>query len=135
MSARYMLDTDICIYLKKRRPPAVTERFQHLQWGEVVISVVTYGELLTGALKSQQQSAALQNVQRLVKRLPVQSLSIETGEIYADIRSRLELQGNIIGNNDLWIAAHALSLELTLVSNNIREFSRIEGLRLENWAG
>lgn len=133
MSVCYMLDTDMCIYLKKHRPPSVVERFAQLQRGEVVISVVTYGELFTGALKSRQKEASLQNLQRLVNRLPIQALSVDVGETYACIRSVLETQGNIIGNNDVWIAAHAMTLGVTLVSNNTREFSRIEGLQVENW--
>lgn len=134
MQARYMLDTDICIYLKKRRPPSIAERFKQLRHGEVVISMMTYGELLSGALKSREKQAAISNVKRLAARLPVQAMSVEVAEVYAAIRSDLERQGCLIGGNDLWIAAHAMALDLTLVTNNTREFSRIDGLRFENWA-
>lgn len=133
MKARYMMDTDTCIYLKNRRPPSIAERFRSLHWGEVVISVITFGELYNGALKSQETEAALNNLKRLRERLPVQPIAVKVAETYANIRSSLEKQGNIIGGNDLWIAAHALTLGLTIVTNNTREFSRVENLNIENW--
>ncbi len=133
MKARYMMDTDTCIYLKNCRPPTIAERFRTLQWGDIVISVITFGELYNGALKSKETDAALNNVKRLAERLPVQPLSVEVAKAYASIRSALEKQGNIIGGSDLWIAAHALTLDLTVVTNNTREFSRIVGLNVENW--
>lgn len=128
-----MLDTDMCIYLKRRRPPEVAERFRALQPGEVVISLITYGELYNGALKSRESEAALANLQQLVSRLPVQPMSKDVSQAYGEIRSNLEQRGEIIGGNDLWIAAHARTLGLTLVTNNTREFSRVAGLRYENW--
>ena len=130
---KYMLDTDICIYLKNRRHPRVVTRFAHFQKGEVVISVITFGELLNGAMKSNQADKALLKINQLAHILPVQPMPMDTARHYASIRSDLEKQGKIIGGNDLWIAAHAISLNLTLVSNNTRKFSRIKGLRLENW--
>ena len=133
MAARYMLDTDTCIYLRKRRPPVVEERFRTLQQDDVVMSLITYGELRNGALKSSAPAAALGNLQRLAELLPVQPMPVEAAERYGEIRSELEKAGQIIGGNDLWIAAHALALDLTLVTNNTREFSRITGLKLENW--
>ena len=133
MSARYMLDTDTCIYLRKRRPPKVAERFGTLQQGEVVMSLVTYGELRNGALKSSAPDAALANLQRLGELLPVQAMPVNAADHYSEIRSALEKSGQIIGGNDLWIAAHALALDVTLVTNNIGEFSRIPQLKLENW--
>lgn len=133
MKARYMMDTDTCIYLKNRRPPSIADRFRTLRFGEVVMSVITYGELYNGAQKSHESEAAIKNVQLLGERLPFQPLSVEVGKTYGNIRSALEKQGNIIGGNDLWIAAHALTLSLTLVTNNTREFKRIAGLNIENW--
>ncbi len=133
MKTRYMMDTDTCIYLKNRRPATISERFRTLQWGEVVISVITFGELYNGALKSREVDGALNNVNRLGERLPVQPLSIEVAKTYATIRSSLEKQGNIIGGNDLWIAAHALTLGLTVITNNTKEFNRVENLNVENW--
>jgi len=133
MLARYLLDTDTCIYLRKRRPPAVVERFRTLQQGDVLMSVITYGELRNGALKSSAPDAALANLERLAELIPVQALPVEVAEHYGLIRSKLERAGQVIGNNDLWIAAHALALGLTLVTNNTQEFSRIPQLPLENW--
>lgn len=133
MTACYMMDTDTCIYLKNRRPPSIAERFNRLQWGEVVISMITFGELYNGALKSIEAEAALNNVNHLAKRLPIQPMSIEVAETYGNVRSILEKNGQIIGGNDLWIAAHALTLDLTLITNNTDEFSRVEGLNIENW--
>jgi len=129
----YMLDTDTCIYIKKRRPPHVIKRFSRLQGGEVVMSLVTFGELLNGALKSNQSHSALEKINQLATILPVQAMSAEVAKQYAGIRRSLEKQGNIIGANDLWIAAHAISLDLTLVTNNTDEFSRVDGLKIENW--
>lgn len=133
MPARFMLDTDTCIYLRKRRPPMVEQRFRELHPGEVVISTLTYGELYNGALKSREATAALANLEQLVELLPVQPLPATTGKCYGTIRSALEQAGNIIGGNDLWIAAHAVELDLILVTNNTREFNRIPQLKLENW--
>ncbi len=122
------------LYLsEKTAPPSIAERFSGLQWGEVVMSVITYGELCSGALKCREVEATLNNVKRLGERLPVQAMSTDVAETYARIRSSLEMQGNIIGGNDLWIAAHALTLGLTIITNNTREFGRVENLRVENW--
>jgi len=129
----YMLDTDTCIYLKNRRPKHVIDRFLRLQSGEVVMSLITFGELLNGALKSNQANSSLAKINQLATILPVQNMSTEVAKHYATIRRNLEKKGQIIGANDLWIAAHAVTLDLTLVTNNIKEFSRVDGLRIENW--
>lgn len=133
MSARYMMDTDTCIYLKNRRPPAIAERFSSLHVGDVVLSLITYGELLNGAMKSRESEAALRNLHLLSERIPVQNMTAKVAEQYGLIRSHQEKKGMIIGGNDLWIAAHALSLDLTLVTNNTREFLRVPDLKVENW--
>ena len=109
MNAKYMMDTDMCIYLKRRRPPEVEEKFRHLQRGEVVMSMITYGELYNGASKSREANAALQNLERLNEHIPAQAMSLEVATHYGKVRSLLEKQGNVIGGNDLWIAAHALA--------------------------
>lgn len=133
MTAIYMLDTDMCIYLKNRRPPQIAERFRTLHYGTVVISAITYGELWNGALKSNQSEAALKNLQILVERLPVQPLPLNVAQHYGQTRSYLEKKGLPIGGNDLWIAAHALALNLILVTNNTEEFERVPCLNIENW--
>ena len=133
MSSRYMLDTNICIYLRQNRPPEVTARFRQMQHGDAVLSVITYGELLYGAERSQQRSNALESLSRLISLLPVLPLPGEAAAFYGEIRAALEVRGERIGGNDLWIAAHAKSAGLTLVTNNEREFKRVPGLKLQNW--
>jgi tRNA(fMet)-specific endonuclease VapC len=133
MQARYMLDTDTCIYLRKRRPAAVEQRFRSLQQGEVVMSLITYGELCNGALKCSAPDAALSNLQRLAQLLPVQTMTEDVALHYGEIRSSLEKSGQVIGGNDLWIAAHARALALILVTNNTAEFARMEGMQIESW--
>jgi len=134
MGPRYLLDTNICIYLRQNRPPEVTERFRHMQHGQAVVSVITYGELLYGAERSQQRTRALESVTRLVSLLPVLPMPWEAAATYGEIRAALEMHGQLVGGNDLWIAAHAKAAGLILVSNNEREFKRISGLKLQNWA-
>lgn len=129
----YLLDTNICIYIVKKKPPTVMRRFESLALGDAAMSLVSYGELQFGALKSQQASQALGVLQELQQYIPVLSMGPEVAGHYADIRHTLARQGTPIGNNDLWIAAHARALDLTLVSNNLREFERVAGLKLENW--
>jgi len=133
MKARYMLDTNICIYIAKHRPPEVRSRFERLKPGQLVMSAITYGELSYGVSKSSQRTQALTQLEELVQDVPVEELDSRAAETYGEIRANLEKQGQIIGNNDLWIAAHALALNLTLATNNEREFKRIPGLSLENW--
>ena len=97
------------------------------------MSVITYGELWRGVQKSQRREHNLTALRQLTSILPVDPLPIEAGRRYGSIRSALERAGTPIGNNDLWIAAHALAKDLILVTNNEREFARIDGLRIENW--
>ncbi len=133
-AARYLLDTNICIYIHRQRPTKVMQRFQKLRPGEAVISVVTWGELLYGAEKSREQNIALERLQEFTTLIPVLPLPTAAGHAYGPIRAALETRGTPIGNNDLWIAAPAKSENLTLVTNNEREFRRVAGLRIQNWA-
>jgi tRNA(fMet)-specific endonuclease VapC len=133
MKTRYMLDTNMCIYIAKHRPPEVRARFERLKPGQLVMSAITYGELYYGASKSSQQAKALAQLQELVQDIPVEELDSRASEAFGEIRATLEKEGRLIGNNDLWIGAHALALNLTLATNNEREFKRIPGLSLENW--
>ena len=134
MEPRYLLDTNICIYIRQKRPPDLLHRFEKLRPGEAVISVVTFGELLFGAEKSAHRTAALERLRELQIFLSVLPLPEASADNYGKIRAELESKGEIIGNNDLWIASHALSLGLILVTNTDREFSRVSGLRTQNWA-
>ncbi len=134
MKPRYMLDTNICIYIAKHQPPRVKARFERLKPGQLVMSVITYGELYYGAGKSSQRDRALAQLEELVQDIPVEALHSAAARAYGEIRAALENQGRLIGNNDLWIGAHAMALDVTLATNNEREFKRITGLRVENWA-
>jgi len=133
MDARFLLDTNICIYIRRQRPTAVLERFQRLKPGEAVLSVITYGELIYGVEKSQFREQATRQLAELAGLVPVMELPLQAGQFYGAIRAGLEARGEMIGNNDLWIAAHAKAAGLTLVTNNESEFRRIQGLKIQNW--
>ncbi len=133
MEPRYLLDTNICIYIRQKRPEEVLRRFRRLRPGEAALSVITYGELLYGAAKSAQRAAALGQLRELIYVLPALSLPESAAEAFGSIRAELEVKGEMIGNNDLWIAAHAVVAGLTLVSNNEGEFRRVRGLKIQNW--
>src|SRR5215468_8246781 len=134
MVARFLLDTNICIYIRRRRPPTVLERFRQLKPGEAVLSVITYGELVYRGEKSQFREQAGKQLAELAGLLPVMELPPRAGEFYGSIRAALAAEGGMIGNNDLWIAAHAKAVGLILVTNNEREFQRVQGLEIQNWA-
>ena len=133
MAVRYLLDTNICIYIAKHHPPAVRARFARHAASELAMSVITLGELRHGAEKSQAREKALTTLQEIAGSLQVVPLTEAAGQHYGQIRADLERVGLPIGNNDLWIAAHARSEGWTLVTNNEREFARIEDLQIENW--
>ncbi len=133
MDARFLLDTNICVYIRRRRPPEVLARFQRLKPGEAVLSVITYGELIYGVEKSQFHEQAAKQLTELAGLVPVMELPLRAGQFYGAIRAALEAKGEMIGNNDLWIAAHAKAAGLTLVTNNELEFRRIPGLKIQNW--
>ena len=134
MEPRYLLDTNLCIHIRQKRPEEVLRRFRKLRPGEAGLSVITYGELLYGAAKSEQRVAALERLRELVLLLPALALPGSAAETYGTIRTKLESKGQMIGNNNLWIAAHAVAAGLTLVTNNEREFRRVRGLKIQNWA-
>ncbi|MBP2198370.1 type II toxin-antitoxin system tRNA(fMet)-specific endonuclease VapC [Pantoea cypripedii] len=129
---RYMLDTNIVIYVIKQRPIEVLARF-NANVGRMVMSSITLAELVHGAEKSSFPERNLRTVEDFVSRLDVLSYDEKAAFHYGSIRADLEKKGTPIGLNDLHIAAHARSSGLTLVSNNLREFSRVNGLISENW--
>jgi tRNA(fMet)-specific endonuclease VapC len=133
MAARFLLDTNVVIYARQRRPPEVLARLQRLRPGEAVLSVITFGELMYGAEKSRFRDLAMRQLAEFTSLLPVMPLPPKAGEVYGALRAALQVAGTIIGGNDLWIAAHAKAAELTLVTNNEREFRRVQGLKLQNW--
>lgn len=134
MTIQYMLDTNICIYIAKKQPEKVLKKFKTLKVGSVGMSIVTHGELTYSVAKSQhpkKNQLILDVISKLIPTLPMPEL---TGKTYGNMRAQLEKKGTPIGNNDLWIAAHALSIGVTLVTNNTKEFQRVPKLKLENWA-
>lgn len=134
MAARYLLDTNICIYIQLQRPPEVLAHFQKLKAGEARISVIAWGELQFGAEKSQQRAKALRLLDEFAAIVPVLPMPEAAARVYGHIRAVLQSRGEMIGNNDLWIAAHAKAEGLTIVTNNVREFQRVPGLKIQNWA-
>jgi tRNA(fMet)-specific endonuclease VapC len=134
MSVRYLLDTNICIYIAKHNPPVVRAHFARHAANELAMSVITLGELRFGAEKSQSRERAMATIQQLEGLVPPRALPEAAGEHYGQIRAVLQKGGEIIGNNDLWLTAHARAEGWILVTNNTREFSRVPGLQLENWA-
>ena len=133
MSVRYLLDTNICIYIAKHHPPAVRERFARHTADELAMSIITQGELRFGAEKSAAREIALATLKQLEAAIRTMSLPEAAAEHYGQIRAALQKSGQPIGNNDLWIAAHARAEGWILVTNNEREFIRVEGLQIENW--
>ena len=130
----YMLDTDICIYIIKRKPLRVLKRLELMQPDQLSISAITFAELMNGAKKSQRVEANVSRLNALGEILEVCSFDQQAAVAYGDVRSSLEMRGEVIGAHDLLIAAHALSLDRILVTNNEREFKRVEGLKVDNWA-
>jgi tRNA(fMet)-specific endonuclease VapC len=129
---RYLLDTNIVIYVLKRRPIEVLVTFnQHAN--RMAISAITLSELLHGAEKSQKVSENLAAIEDFCSRLEVLAYDAKASQHYGAIRAALEKSGNTIGVNDLHIAAHARSQGLVLVTNNVGEFSRVPALQVENW--
>ena len=130
---RYLLDTNICIYVIKQRPQHLLERFNR-HAGQMAISAITFSELLHGVEKSDFPGRNLAVVENFCGRLEILHYGHRASLHYGQIRAGLERLGRPIGVNDLHIAAHARSEGHTLVSNNLREFERVQGLLLENWA-
>lgn len=130
---RFLLDTNIAIYVIKRRPMAALTLFNQHE-GSMAISSITLAELLHGAEKSQDAARSLGVVDDFCSRLEVLPYGPKAAQHYGSIRAALERKGQPIGVNDLHIAAHARSEGLTLVSNNLREFERVDALQLANWA-
>lgn len=130
---RYLLDTNICIDVIKRRPQELLDTFNH-HAGQMAISAITFSELLHGVEKSAAPARNLAAVEDFCSRLDLLAYGAKASLHYGQIRASLERSGTPIGVNDLHIAAHARSEGLTLVSNNLREFERVPGLLLENWA-
>lgn len=130
---RFLLDTDICIYIIKRKPQQIAQRFNTLQPSDVGISAITVAELEYGAQKSQKPEQNRAALQQFLIPLEILVFDPQAAQAYGTIRADLERKGQVIGSLDMLIAAQAQSQGIILVTNNVREFSRIPNLRVENW--
>ena len=130
---RWMLDTNTCIYTMKHHPPQVRERLRGVAIGEVGISAIVLAELRFGIQKSRRQQENTAALADFLTFCLVLDWPQEAAELYAQIRDALEISGMPIGANDMLIAAHAMSLNCTLVTNNRAEFDRVAGLATDNW--
>lgn len=128
-----LLDTNICIYIIKRKPDEVLRRFQQYHPGDIGMSTITLAELQYGVAKSQTPRRNAEALSEFLIPLEILSFGEAATQAYGTIRALLERQGKIIGAMDLLIAAHAISLDAVLVTNNLKEFDRVPGLKLENW--
>lgn len=129
---KYLLDTNIVIYVLKRRPIKVLDVFNK-NASRMAISSITLSELMYGVEKSSQIDKNLEAVEDFISHLDVLSYDAKASQHYGQIKAKLEKKGQIIGENDIHIAAHAISQGLTLVTNNLKEFKRVPNLALENW--
>ena len=130
---RYMLDTNMIAYAKNRRPKEVLQRLLQHDPSEICISAITMAELEYGVCHSSMPGRNRLALMMFLSGIAVLPFGTDAALAYGEIRHKLTIQGNIIGANDLLIAAHAKSLGLTLVTHNTGEFSRVEGLKLEDW--
>lgn len=130
---RYLLDTNICIYLIKKRPSNVLSRFRRYKPRDVATSIITLFELEYGIQKSKYQQRSKDALVKFLKPLNIINLDYSSVAESAAIRAQLEQKGTPIGSYDLLIAGIARSRGMTLVTNNIKEFERVEGVLLENW--
>jgi tRNA(fMet)-specific endonuclease VapC len=130
----YLLDTNTCVYIIRRRPESAYRKLQSVGTREVAIPIVCALELEVGAVRAQSRDYP-RLVREFLALFPVLALDDSARPVYAALRTDLERRGEVIGAHDMLIAAHALSLNATLVTNNEREFRRVKRLRVENWVG
>jgi tRNA(fMet)-specific endonuclease VapC len=130
---KVLLDTDICIYAINQRTPGPLERLRTYAIGDVGVSAITYAELRYGIENSARPEANTERLERFLLPVEILPFDTEAGRHYGRVRRQLRLAGLPIGSNDLLIAAHAVSLDVALVTNNVREFERVDGLRVERW--
>ena len=130
----YLIDTNICIYIMNQRPPELVQKFKKYEIGQIGISSITVSELNYGVAKSQQKKSNTKRLEEFLTPFVILPFDENASKYYGTIRFHLESQGSVIGPLDMLIAAHALSENLTLVTNNEKEFQRIDSLKVENWA-
>lgn len=133
MNRKYLLDTNICIYIIKQKPQLVINRFNEMEKSQITISSITVAELEYGVKKSSLPDKNQKALTDFLQPFAILTFDRAAAVQYGVIRSDLERKGTSIGSLDNLIAAHAMSLNLTLVTNNEKEFNRVEGLLLENW--
>ena len=131
---RYMLDTNICIYVIKHKPEKVFRKLQTIHPEDVCISSVTYAELVHGVEKSIAVEKNRLALSILLANMEILDFDVDAADCYGKIRAGLEKNGTPIGPLDMMIAGHAQSLGYTVVTNNVKEFSRVSALKIENWA-
>jgi tRNA(fMet)-specific endonuclease VapC len=129
----YLLDTNICIYIIKKKPIKVFEKFRDLSFGSIGISSITLAELQYGIMKSSNPEKNQEALDKFLTPLEILDFDYNATIVYGMIRAELEKKGTPIGPLDTLIASHAKSLDLILVTNNEKEFNRINGLKIENW--
>lgn len=130
---KYLIDTNICIYIMNNRPPEVIQRFKSVEIGFVGISSISVSELHYGVCESAGFKKNTKRLEEFLNPFEILPYDENAARYYGKIRSQLENQGNVIGPLDMLIAAHALSNDLILITNNEKEFNRIESVRVENW--
>jgi len=131
---KFMLDTNTCIYIIKQKPPDVIERFKLTEISQIGISSITMSELLYGVSKSSKPEQNQIALTQFIAPLEILSYGGEAAQYYGELRAHLEKQGTPIGSLDMLIAAHALSIDCILITNNEKEFIRIPNLKIDNWA-
>ena len=129
----FLLDTNICIYIIKQKPPEVLQKFKVYNVGDIGISSISVAELEFGVYKSKFPERNQQALEQFLLPLTIVDFDAGAANMYGKTRAILDKQGTPIGSLDTLIAAHALSLQITLITNNVKEFSRVPNLKLENW--
>jgi tRNA(fMet)-specific endonuclease VapC len=130
---KFMLDTNICIYIIKRKPLRVIERFKQTKIAQIGVSAITLSELSYGVSKSSKPEQNQMALAQFIAPLEILPYGDDAAQYYGNLRTYLEKQGTTIGSLDMLIAAHALSIDCILVTNNVKEFIRIPNLKVENW--
>lgn len=130
---KFLIDTNICIYIINNRPPEVIRKFKSVAIGDIGVSSISVSELYYGVSKSKRIKENLKRLEEFLCPFEIIPYDENASKFYGEIRSQLEKQGNVIGPLDLLIAAHALSNRLILITNNEKEFKRIKSLKVENW--
>lgn len=129
----FLIDTNICIYIMNNHPPEIIQKFRDIGVGNICISSITVSELQYGVYKSNQLKKNIKRLEEFLSPFEILAYDENASIYYGKIRSRLEKQGNVIGPLDMLIAAHALSENLTLITNNEKEFKRVKSLKVKNW--